>query len=491
MTMRRKPLHILFTSAEIAPWIKTGGLGDVAAALPPALARAGCAVRVLIPCYPVMARAFPNATELLHVEGLAVRLPACRVLDAGEIAPGVGLWLLDAPSRFAREGNPYVDAGGHEWADNVWRFGLLSRVAAWLAEHGAETGWPVDVLHCNDWHTALAPAYQHYLGGETPTVLTVHNLAFHGQFPESALGDLGLPRRGFRFDGIEFHGKLSFLKAGLQLCDRITTVSPNYASEMQTEAYGCGLDGLLRYRRNRLVGILNGIDEQQWNPADDPLIVQHYTRKSLDDKAVNTAALREEMGLDADDTPLIGVVSRMAHQKGSDLMIEEGDSLVMMGAQLAILGSGEKPLEAGFAALAARHPGRVAVKIGYSEQLAHRIEAGADMFLMPSRFEPCGLNQMYSLRYGTPPIVRRTGGLADTVVDATPATITDGTATGFVFDHASGEALLECVRRAMDVFRDPQAWRQIQRAGMQAKFSWSGAAAHYRELYESLLPAGR
>ncbi|GAA5179662.1 glycogen synthase GlgA [Niveibacterium umoris] len=491
MKKKQRAIHILFASAEIAPWVKTGGLGDVAAALPPAVARAGCKVKVITPCYPALAAAFPAAVELVKIDGLAVRLPHCRVLDAGEIAPGVGLWLLDSPRHFARAGNPYVDADGHEWPDNVWRFGLLSRIASWLAENSASTGWPVDVLHCNDWHTALAPAYQHYLGGETPTVMTVHNLAFHGQFPETAIGDLGLPRRGFRFDGIEFHGKLSFLKAGLQLCDRITTVSPNYAHEMQTEAYGCGLDGLLRYRRARLIGILNGIDEAQWNPATDAAIAARYDVKTLDKKAANTAALREELGLHNDTAPLIGVVSRMAHQKGSDLLIEEGDSLVAMGAQLAIVGSGEKPLEAAFRELAARHPGRVSVTVGYNEALAHRIEAGADMFLMPSRFEPCGLNQMYSLRYGTPPIVRRTGGLADTVVDTTPATLKDGTATGFVFDHASGEALLACVRRAMCVYRDPLQWRQIQRTAMQTHFGWGEAAQRYRALYESLLPAGR
>lgn len=488
---RRKSPRILFATSEIAPWVKTGGLGDVAAALPPALARAGCELRVLVPCYPALARAFPDARELVRIPGLAVRVPESRVLDAGEIAPGVTLWLLDCPSRFEREGNPYTDAQGEEWHDNVWRFGMLSRIAAWLCENGGATGWPVDVLHCNDWHTALAPAYLHYLNGETPSVVTVHNLAFHGQFPEACIGDLGLPRRAFRFDGIEFHGKLSFLKAGLQLCDRITTVSPNYASEMQTEAYGCGLDGLLRYRRSRLTGILNGIDEDEWNPATDPLIDTRYTIDTLDLKAANTRALRAELGLDADTTPVLGVVSRMVHQKGTDLLIEEGDSLVQMGAQLAIIGSGEKPLEAGLTALAARHPGRVSVTVGYDERLAHQIEAGADIFLMPSRFEPCGLNQMYSLRYGTPPIVRRTGGLADTVVDTNDATLAHGSANGFAFDHASGEALLASTRRAIKLFNDPVRWRQLQQNGMRGQFSWKHAAARYRTLYESLMPSVR
>ncbi|QSI78068.1 glycogen synthase GlgA [Niveibacterium microcysteis] len=491
MKKKRQPIHVLFASAEIAPWVKTGGLGDVAAALPPALAQAGCKVRVLVPRYPAMAEAFPNAREFVRIPGLAVRLPESRVLDAGEIAPGVTLWLLDCPSRFERAGNPYVDSDGKEWHDNVWRFGLLSRIASWLAENGKDTGWPVDVLHCNDWHTALAPAYQHYLGGDTPSVVTVHNLAFHGQFPESAIGDLGLPRRGFRFDGIEFHGKLSFLKAGLQLCDRITTVSPTYAAEIQTTDYGCGLDGLLRYRKARLQGILNGIDENQWNPATDPLIEACYDADSLDKKAANTVALRRELGLDPGTSPLLGVVSRMGHQKGSDLLVEEGDALVAMGAQVVVLGSGEKPLEAAFEAFATRHPGRVSVTVGYNERLAHRIEAGADIFLMPSRFEPCGLNQMYSLRYGTPPIVRRTGGLADTVVDATAETLKDGSATGFAFDYASGEALLACVRRALDLHRDPLHWRQLQRAGMQRHFGWELAARQYLALYESLLPAAR
>jgi len=475
--------HILFVSAEMAPWVKTGGLGDVAAALPPALARAGCELRVLLPRYAALAKAFPKARALVQVPALAPQLPASAVLDAGEIAPGVTLLLLDAPAFFAREGNPYHDASGAEWPDNVWRYGLLSRVAAWLAENPQVTGWNVDVLHGHDWHAALAPAYLRYLGGGTPSVMTVHNLAFHGLFPHHTLAGLGLPEQAFRFDGVEFHGQISFLKAGLQCCDRISTVSPGYAREIQTEAYGCGLDGLLRYRHEQLLGILNGIDEDYWNPASDPLITSRYDSATLDKKAANSRALREELGLAAGDAPLLGVVSRMAHQKGSDLLLDIGDRLVAMGAQLAVLGAGDKALETGFEALAARHPGRVAVRIGYSEQMAHRIEAGADIFLMPSRFEPCGLNQMYSLRYGTPPVVRRTGGLADTVVDAHAATL----GNGFVFEDASADALLGAVARAMVTYRDAPAWRRLQQAGMRMDFCWASAAQRYLELYESVM----
>jgi starch synthase len=482
-----QPMRILFATAEMAPWVKTGGLGDVAAALPPALARAGCELRVLLPRYPALARAFPEATELLQLPALAPGLPACSVLQTDEISPGVVLWLLDMPDFFAREGNPYTDPNGDEWPDNVWRYGLLSRVAAWLAENREATQWPVDVLHGHDWHVALASAYRRYLGGHTPHVMTVHNLAFQGLFGHHTLAGLGLPESAFRFNGVEFHGKLSFLKAGLQSCDSITTVSPTYAREIQTAEYGCGLEGLLRYRSERLVGILNGVDQDTWNPATDTFIDTRYDADSMARKSANSRALRNELGLQQAEVPLLGVVSRMGHQKGSDLLLDVGDRLIGMGAQLAVLGAGDKAVEAGFGALAERHPRHVAVQIGYSERLAHAIEAGSDIFLMPSRFEPCGLNQMYSLRYGTPPVVRRTGGLTDTVVDANSTTLANGSANGFVFDEPDAESLLEAVSRALALRgADAAAWCQLQRKGMLQNFGWEAAAQRYRALYATL-----
>lgn len=480
--------QVLFVAAEMAPWVKTGGLGDVASALPPALAAAGARVKVLVPAYPAFREAFPNAMLFANIPALAPRLPVARVLNAGSIAPGVELLLLDAPGQFARAGNAYIDEAGQEWADNAYRYGLLSRIAAWIAEQGKRTGWQPDVLHCHDWHTALTPAYQHFLGARTPSLLTVHNLAFQGLYPPEVLFELGLPARAFRYDAVEFHGKLSFLKAGLQCASRINTVSPRYAEEIRTAEFGCGLDDLLEYRRNALSGILNGIDEAAWNPARDPALVQLYDCDTLAGKTANKHALQAQLGLTLGDAPVLATVSRMTHQKGTDLLLASTGMLLASGAQLVVLGSGDKTLEAGMQALAARHPRQVSVTIGYNEGLAHRIEAGADIFLMPSRFEPCGLNQMYSLRYGTLPVVRRTGGLADTVVDWNPDA-PDPAANGFCFDHAETLAFCEAVMRALRCYREPAQWQALQRRGMQSDFSWERSAQAYLALYRQLLTA--
>lgn len=483
------PLKVLFATSEITPWIKTGGLADVSGALPPALAAAGCDVRILVPAYPAIKGAFPRQLRRIPVPQLAPRLPACSIIETEPVAEGVYFWLIDAPGLFDRPGNPYNDSFGHDWADNVWRFGLLSRVAAWLAESASQTGWQPDILHCNDWHTALAPAYLRYLGGRTRSVLTVHNMAFHGLYPATCLEDLALPPHAFSFDGVEFHGKLSFLKAGLQAATRITTVSPTYAREVQTKAFGCGLEGLLRYRADVLDGILNGIDLSQWNPASDPLIPNDYSRDSLERKAQNTTALKKRLGLVPGDAPLLGIVSRMTHQKGFSLILEIADQLIATGCQFVILGSGEKRMERDFSELAHRHPRQAMVVIGYEEGLAHQIEAGADIFLMPSLFEPCGLNQMYSLRYGTPPVVRRTGGLADTVVDTTPETLADGTANGFVFDDPDPQALFATVMRAVATKRDAATWTRVQQNGMALEMGWDQAAQHYLDVYRAALAA--
>ncbi|MBU3696894.1 glycogen synthase GlgA [Dechloromonas sp.] len=480
-----KPLAILFATSEMAPWVKTGGLGDVAAALPAALRRAGHDIRVLMPYYPALAAVFPDATVVAEIPQLARHLPAARLRLA--VVDELPLLLIDCPALYARPGNPYLDAHGHDWPDNVWRFGLLSRVAALLGQVGNPYGWQADVVHANDWQTALAPAWLHYEGGAA-SVVTVHNIAFQGCFGHDSLAGLGLPEHAWRFDGVEYHGTLSFLKAGLQLASQISTVSPTYAREIQDEHFGYGLAPLLRHRAGALRGILNGVDTDIWNPADDPALAAPYAANRLAAKRTNKAALQAAMGLRPDDDrPLFGVISRLTQQKGLDLLLTIADGLPHLPAQLVVLGSGDKAMEAGYRELAVRYPGEIAVRIGFDEELAHRIEAGADCFVMPSRFEPCGLNQMYSLRYGTPPIVRATGGLADTVVDVNDETLADKTANGFVLDSDTPHALWVAMMRVAEAWQDRRLWQRIQKNGMRRDFSWKHAAADYLTLYRDAL----
>lgn len=480
-----KALSILFATSEMAPWVKTGGLGDVAAALPMALHRAGHDIRVLLPCYPAIKKAFPEATTLADIPSLAPGLPAATLLAAE--ADGLPLLLLDCPALYDRPGNPYLDAIGHDWADNATRFGLLSRVAALLGQAASPLDWRADVIHANDWQTALAPAFLHYEGGAA-SVVTVHNIAFQGCFEKPMLAALGLPKEAWRFDGVEYHDQLSFLKAGLQFASQISTVSPTYAREIQDEAFGYGLAPLLRHRRTHLRGILNGIDTELWNPAADPALPEAYAANRLAAKRMNKAALQREMGLyESADRPLFGVISRLTLQKGLDLLLTIGAGIPHLPAQLVVLGSGDKNMEAGFKALAEQFPGQIAVRLGFDEGLAHRIEAGADCFLMPSRFEPCGLNQMYSLRYGTPPLVRATGGLADTVVDVNETTLADRTANGFVLADETPHALWQCMERVCATWQDKRLWLRIQQNGMRRDFSWAPAAAEYIQLYRDAI----
>lgn len=471
---------VLFVTSEMAPWVKTGGLGDVAAALPASLHQAGVDIRVLIPCYPALRAAFPDACTVAELPTLAPALPPARLLAAR--SDGLPLLLLDCPALFERPGNPYLDASGADHPDNALRFGLLSRVAARLGQRGSPLGWQPDVVHVNDWQCGLAPAYLHYEGG-APSVITVHNIAFQGCFGHDMLAALGLPGQAWRFDGVEYYNQLSFLKAGLQFATRLSTVSPTYASEIQTEHFGYALAPLLRYRAAALRGILNGIDTTSWNPATDAALHQPYSIETLADKALNKSALQDQMGLPVvGDRPLFGVISRLTHQKGLDLLLAVADGLPALPAQLVVLGSGDKDMEAGFLALAQRHPAHVAVRIGFDETLAHRIEAGADSFLMPSRFEPCGLNQMYSLRYGTPPVVRATGGLADTVVDCdSPLAANRG--NGFWIDGDSPHALWSSLERVSRIWRDSPRWAHIQRNAMRQDFSWKQPAREYIALY--------
>ncbi|MHB1358968.1 MAG: glycogen synthase GlgA [Rhodocyclaceae bacterium] len=479
-------MKTLFVTSEIAPWVKTGGLGDVAGALPQALRQAGCDVRVLVPRYPALQQAFPHAEHLAHLPSLGGQLPAAD-LYAAQPADGLPFLLLDCPQLFDRPGNPYLGPEGSDWLDNHLRFGLLSRVAARLAARAnpaTPLDWRPDILHCHDWQTALAPYYlRFYEKGGAASVLTIHNLAFQGIFPPQVLDELGLLASDWHIDGVEYYSQLSFLKAGLRHADRLTTVSPTYAREIQTVAEGMGLSGLLQSRAPDLTGILNGIDTDIWSPARDPHLAANYDFAHLDAKRKNKAALQREMGLAVrGDCPLFAVVSRLTSQKGLDLVAAAGDQLATLPAQLVVLGNGDKTLEAAFRKLAERHPQQIAVTIGFDEALAHRIEAGADCFLMPSRFEPCGLNQMYSLAYGTPPLVRATGGLADTVIDADSGVL----GNGFVFSATTPAALMHTVRRAVQAWHDPKRWRQLQRAAMAGDYSWRVPAARYLELYRTL-----
>ncbi len=485
----RKALRVLFATPEIAPWQKTGGLGEVAAALPRALHGLGLDVRLLVPAYPALRAAFRDARPVATLAAPGGLLPASRLLET--ITPDglLPLWLLDCPSLFDRPGGPYRDPERHDWPDNHLRFGLLSRVAALLAADGTPLRWRPDVLQCNDWQAGLAPAYLHYRHGGrgAATVMAIHNLAFQGQFDAATVADLDLPPEAYAIDGVECYGHLSFLKAGLQFADFITTVSPTYAGEIQGSDLGFGLDGLLRHRSGTLRGILNGIDER-WNPARDAFLVQRYDSHRLAGKDFNRRALQAELGFaESDAVPLFGIVSRLTHQKGIDLVLAIADDLLAAPARLVILGEGEAEFEAGCRALAQRHAGRVAAVIGFDEGLAHRIEAGADIFLMPSRFEPCGLNQMYSLRYGTPPVVHSTGGLADTVVDCSPESLATGTASGFAFADATAAALLGAARRALACWQDRSLWRRLQHNGMAVDYSWRTAAGEYLRVYQTAL----
>ncbi len=472
-----RPPSVLFVAPECAPLTKTGGLGDVCGALPAALRALGVDVRVLIPGYAALTR-----LETREACRVAVLDADCRLLEA-VLPGGVPALVLEAPALYGRPGGPYAAADGGDWPDNALRFGVFARTAALLGSAASPLAWRPDVVHCNDWPGAPAAAYLRFEGAPAAaSLVTIHNLAFQGLFERDWVARLGLPAHSFAFDGLEFFGRMSFLKAGLSYADLITTVSPTYAREIQAPELGCGLDGLLRHRAGALSGILNGIDTEAWDPASDPHLAQTYDAARLGDKAPNKAALQQRMGLAPDPkVPLFGQVGRMTSQKGVDLVLRAAESLVAMG-QLAILGSGERELEVALLQLARRYPGRVALQVGFDEGLAHLIEAGADVFLMPSRYEPCGLNQMYSQRYGTPPVVHATGGLADTVEDGV---------TGFAFRTFSPQGLLEAAGRAVQRYRDPQAWRAMQRAGMGRDFSWSAAARRYADLYQRLAVRAR
>lgn len=474
---------VLSVASEVFPLVKTGGLGDVVASLPKALAGEGIAVTTLVPGYPAVVDAMRDGT-VMHTYANLHGGPA-RVI-AGR-AGALDLFVLDAPHLFARPGNPYVGADGKDWPDNALRFAALGAAGADIGR-GAVPGFVPDIVHAHDWQAALAPAYLHYGAGARPgTVMTVHNLAFQGQFPRELLAAIGLPPRAFAVDGVEFYGKIGYLKAGLALADRITTVSPTYAAEIRSAERGMGLDGLLRQRADVLTGILNGIDVEVWNPAADPFLASPYDARHLKARAANKVALQARLGLTMEPAALvIGVVSRLTEQKGMDLLLDALSFLDAAGAQLALLGSGDVAFESAFVDAARAAPGRVATVIGYDEALAHRIQGGADALLVPSRFEPCGLTQLCALRYGALPVVARTGGLADTVIDANEMAQAARAGTGVVFAPGSAEALGIAIERTAALWRDASHWRRLQRRAMATDVSWSRAASRYAALYRAL-----
>lgn len=479
-------MRILFVTSELHPLIKTGGLADVSAALPAALAALGVEVQVVLPGYSeVLDRAVPAGPPVPLGD-----LPgACgvRLLPARSPRSEVPLWLVDCPPLYRRAGGPYQDPDGCDWTDNDVRFATLSHAAARMCRGGAAPAWQPDVVHVNDWHAGLVPLLLHDSRESRPAILlTIHNLAFQGLFDADRLSRLGLSAASFSPDGIEFHGRISFLKAGIRHADRLTTVSHTYAREILTPALGCGLDGLLRERAEHLVGIPNGVDYGTWDPSHDPTLPCRYGIADTAGKRICRQALRSELGLDARlEAPVVAVLSRLTEQKMADVIADAVPWLVDAGAVLAVHGRGERAIERRLLDLAERYPGRVSVRIGYDEGLAHRVLAGADILLHPSRFEPFGLVPLYAMRYGTVPIVRPVGGLADTVIDG--AVAGDGEATGFAFAGETLDDLIACLRRAFDTFRQPVNWRRLQRNAMRSDFGWQEPARQYLALYQALV----
>ena len=476
------PISVLFVTPECTPLVKTGGLGDVSASLPAALRRLGADARILLPGYPQVIDADPSATELARV---AVLDHGVRLLDT-QLPNGVPVVVADCPELYFRPGGPYQTEDGTDWEDNALRFGVLSRLASLLGSNESPFDWLPDVIHCNDWPAALAPVYLRHLSeGHAASMITIHNLAFQGVFPPAQATALRLTRDMLGPDQLEYWGKVSFLKGALTCADAITTVSSTYAREIQTAAQGMGLDGVLRERFKDLHGITNGIDTTEWDPLNDPHIASPYGPLTLEKKYPNKLALKRRVGLaGSNEKPLMGMVSRLTQQKGVDLLVGATDALLAMGAQVIVVGLGERDLVTALHTQAVRHPGDFVVVNEFDESLAHQVEAGCDMFLMPSRFEPCGVNQMYSQRYGTPPIANATGGLIDTIEDDSRSN-TDKP-TGFLMGDTTSGALELAAKRAVVAWKDQRRWRSIQLSGMAKEFGWEASARKYVEVYRKI-----
>ena len=469
---------VLAVASECAPLVKTGGLADVVGALPHVMAPQGWAIRTLLPGYRKVITALDRPKVALKIPDLLGH-PA-RIL-AAQVA-GLDLLVLDIPALFDRDGSPYLDADGNDWRDNDLRFAALSKAGALIARDGL-AGWCPEVIHLHDWQSGLTPIYMAQMDAPQPSVLTIHNIAFHGLTGPERMAALDLSSTRFTVDGFEYYGHVSALKAGLTGASAINTVSPSYAQELTTEAFGMGLEGVIRKRAADLSGILNGIDTDTWDPERDPMIAPFKTPAT---KGANTSALRAEFGLDDATGPLSVVVSRLSDQKGLDLLLGALPDYLAAGGQMALLGSGDRRMEHDWLETAARHPGKVAVRIGYDESLSHRMYAGADAVLVPSRFEPCGLTQMYGLRYGAVPVVARTGGLADTVIDANAAALAAGCATGILHAPGSIQALAHALRHLCALYAQPETFRKIQRNAMKHPVGWEASAPLYAALYARL-----
>jgi starch synthase len=480
-------ISVLSVASEAVPLVKTGGLADVAGALPCAVAPHDIAMTTFVPGYPSVLEAIGAARAVHRYDDLLGH--KARILKAKlDDRP---LFVLDAPTLFAREGGPYADAAGHDWGDNWRRFAAFSRAAADVAG-GIIKGKAFDVLHAHDWQAAMALAYRRYAPDPKPPVrmvMTVHNIAFQGYFDAGVFPQLGLPAQAWGIDGVEYHGGVGYLKAGLQAADAITTVSPGYATEIRSAQFGMGLEGPIVDRGGQVSGIVNGIDPTIWNPETDPNLTARYSSRTLATRRANKKAVEQAFGLDRDEGPLFVVVGRLTWQKGMDLLLEAIDHLVGLGGRLALLGSGDPALEGGFHVAATRHPGRIGVRTSYDEPLSHLMQGGGDAILIPSRFEPCGLTQLYGLAYGCVPVVARTGGLADTVIDANVAALAAEVATGIQFLPIDRNGLAQAITRTVALYRQPDVWRRIQKRGMAADFSWARSGRAYADLYTEMVRA--
>jgi starch synthase len=464
----------LFATAEFGELARVGGLGAASAGLVDALHRLGTDVRVLMPAYVGVVEKCPPVKWLRELPGLA-SVPGCRI---GQVAldNGVVLYLVDSPPLYNRQGTPYGSVEGVPWPDDHLRWARLSLAAAQIASGGGGVGWIPDLVHCNDWPTGLAPAYMRWAGIAVPSIMTIHNIAHHGVFPAEVRGHLGIPETAFRIDGVEFHGGISFLKAGSFYADHVTTVSPTYAREITTPEFGCGLHGLMatRARAGTLSGVLNGLDES-WNAGTDPHLPFHFSSSVLDGKRGNADVMRTGLCLRPSNGPLFGIVARLVHQKGLDLVAGAAKDIVDAGGQIAILGLGSPEIEALLSRTARAHRDDIGLLIGFNDLMARRVIAGSDFFLMPSRFEPCGLTQMQAQRYGALPVAHATGGLVDTVEDGN---------TGLLFSDPSVEGVRGACHRAFEVFADPPRLSSMRRAAMAQCFSWRAAALAYATVYD-------
>lgn len=479
-------MKVLSVASELYPLIKTGGLADVAGALPLALSAQGVEMTTLVPGYPAVTRVVKKTKKVHEFPDLLGE--HATLLEAHH--EGLDLLILDCPPLFLRTGGPYLDSLGRDYPDNWKRFAALSKAGAEIAA-GAMAGYQPDLVHVHDWQAALTPVYMRYAEApEIPSLITIHNIAFQGQFGGNLFASLGLPAHAWH-EGLEYWGTVSYLKAGLTTAHAVSTVSPSYAEEILTPEFGMGLEGVIASRHADLYGIVNGIDTKVWNPATDSLLPATYSAAQLKKRRRNRAAMIERFGLHDDDGPIFCVISRLTWQKGLDLLPDVVHDIVRAGGKLAILGSGDGGIEATLQAAATHNPGRVAMVLGYDENLSHLMQAGSDIILVPSRFEPCGLTQLYALRYGCVPLVARTGGLADTIIDANEAALSSGVATGVQFSPVTSEALRRAIQRTIRLYRDERLWPLLQKQGMKSDVSWTRSAATYADLYQRLLSKGQ